>query len=163
MDIMIRRIGAVPVRMAPPEIFESMQRGTIDAAMLPYQSVLSYDLTNLLRAGTSGVDFGTIALTYSIGENKWRQLPEDVKKALLQAAETISRSGCDKVDAAEAAATDKARSTGMKLVRFDTADQKQFETIFSGVREDWAKDLDKRGKPGSAILAEFMSALRGTK
>lgn len=161
MDIMIRQLGAVPVRMAPPEIYESMQRGTIDAAMLPYQSVLSYDLTNLLKAGTTGVDFGTIALTYSISENRWRQLPEDVKKALLQAAETISRTGCAKVDATEAAAVEKTKSAGMKLVSFDAADQKRFQQTFDSVRRDWAKDLDKRGKPGTDVLNAFTNAVRG--
>lgn len=161
MDIMVRRTGAVPVRMPPPEIFESMQRGTIDAAMLPYQSVLSYDLTNLLKAGTTGVDFGTIALTYSIGENRWRQLPEPVKEALLQAAETVSKSGCAKIDAAEAKAVEQIKKAGMKLVSFSDADQKEFERIFGTVRADWAKDLDQRGKPGSAVLEAFTTAVRG--
>lgn len=161
MDLMIRLIGAVPVRMAPPEIYESMQRGTIDAAMLPYQSVLAYDLTNLLKAGTTGVDFGTIALTYSIGETKWRQLPRDVQAALLLAAETVSKRGCAKVDAAEAAAITRIQGAGMKLVAFDVADRAAFDKAFAAVREDWAKDLDRRGKPGTAVLGEFVKAVRG--
>lgn len=163
MDIMLRRIGAVPVRMPPPEIFESMQRGTIDAAMLPYQSVLSYDLTNLLKAGTRGVDFGTIALTYSIGEARWRKLPGDVQQALLQAAEAVSKSGCAKVDAAEASAVEQVKAAGMKVVVMSKADEQAFDGIFAGVRDEWARELDRRGKPGSTVLGEFMKALRGPK
>jgi TRAP-type C4-dicarboxylate transport system substrate-binding protein len=44
MDATARAFGAVPVRMAAPEIYESLSRGTIDGMLLPHASVLSYDL-----------------------------------------------------------------------------------------------------------------------
>ena len=43
MDLMMRSIGGVPVRMAAPEIYESLTRGTLDGLIFSYQSSVSYD------------------------------------------------------------------------------------------------------------------------
>ncbi len=35
---------------------------------------------------------------------------------------------------------------------FGLDDKKVFDTAFKAVAEDWVKDIDKRGKPGSEVL-----------
>ena len=68
MDLMMRSIGGVPVRMAAPEIYESLTRGTLDGMIFSYQSSVSYDFGKILKSGTEGLNFGTAIFTYSIGE-----------------------------------------------------------------------------------------------
>ena len=87
MDLMMRSIGGVPVRMAAPEIYESLTRGTLDGLIFSYQSSASYDFGKLLKSGTEGLNFGTAIFTYSIGELKFKSLPENVRKALVEAGE----------------------------------------------------------------------------
>ena len=159
MDLMVRSIGAVPVRMAAPEIYESMSRGTLDGAVLSYQSVTSYDLNRLIKSGTVGLNFGTAVITYMMGETKWRSLPEDIRKVLTEAGETATREGCKRLEAVERIATEKVRAAGMKDISFGEADRASFAKAFETVAEDWAKDLDKRGKPGTEVAAAFKAAL----
>jgi TRAP-type C4-dicarboxylate transport system substrate-binding protein len=159
MDLMVRSLGGVPVRMAAPEIWESMSRGTLDGAVMSYQSVTSYDLGKLLKSGTVGLNFGTAIVTYAIGETKWRSLPEDVRKALADAGEAATREGCKRLSEAEATATEKVRTAGMKVITFDEADKATFTKAFVAVAEDWAKDLDHRGRPGTELMKAFKTAL----
>jgi TRAP-type C4-dicarboxylate transport system substrate-binding protein len=163
MDLMVRSIGAVPVRMAAPEIWESMSRGTLDGAVLSYQSVTSYDLNKLIKSGTVGLNFGTAVITYSIGEAKWRSLPEDVRKVLAEAGEAATREGCKRLEAVERTATEKVRAAGMKEISFDEADRAAFAKAFAAVAEDWAKDLDRRGKPGTEVEKAFKAALESAR
>src|SRR5467141_297038 len=65
MDLMMRSIGGVPVRMAAPEIYESLTRGTLDGLIFSYQSSVSYDFGKILKSGTEGLNFGTAIFTYS--------------------------------------------------------------------------------------------------
>ena len=51
MDLMMRSIGGVPVRMAAPEIYESLTRGTLDGLIFSYQSSVSYDFGKILKSG----------------------------------------------------------------------------------------------------------------
>lgn len=159
MDLMVRSLGAVPVRMAAPEIWESMSRGTLDGAVLSYQSVTSYDLTKLLKSGTVGLNFGTAIITYAIGEAKWRSLPEDVRKALTEAGEAATREGCKRLEDIERSATEKVKAAGMKEISFSDADKAVFAKAFATTAEDWARELDRRGKPGSEVEKAFQAAL----
>jgi TRAP-type C4-dicarboxylate transport system substrate-binding protein len=159
MDLMMRSIGGVPVRMAAPEIYESLTRGTLDGIIFSYQSSVSYDFGKLLKSGTEGLNFGTAIFTYSMGEMKFKSLPPNVQKALVDAGEQITREGCKRFEDGEKAATDKIKSQGMKVINFSDEDKKQFDTAFKAVAEDWVKDVNKRGKPGTEVFKAFTDAL----
>jgi len=159
MDLMMRSIGGVPVRMAAPEIYESLTRGTLDGVIFSYQSSVSYDFGKLLKSGTEGLNFGTAIFTYSIGETKFKSLPANVQKALVEAGEQVTREGCKRFEDGEKAATEKIKSQGMKVINFSDADKKQFDVAFKAVAEDWVKDINKRGKPGTEVFKAFTDAL----
>jgi TRAP-type C4-dicarboxylate transport system substrate-binding protein len=163
MDLMMRAIKGVPVRMAAPEIYESMTRGTLDGVVLSYQSAASYDLGKLLKSGTSGMNFGTAMITYSIGETKWKSLPENVRKVLTEVGEQTTREGCKRFEEGEKAAAAKVQSQGMTVIKFSDADNKEFAAAFAHVADTWAKDTDKRGKPGSEVLKAFTAAVAESK
>jgi len=159
MDLMMRSIGGIPVRMAAPEIYESLTRGTLDGLIFSYQSSVSYEFGKMLKSGTEGQNFGTAILTYSMGEAKFKSLPENVRKALVEAGEQTTREGCKRFEDGEKAATDKIKSQGMKVINFGSDDKKVFDAAFKSVAEDWVKDLDKRGKPGTEVFKAFTEAL----
>lgn len=159
MDLMMRSIGGVPVRMAAPEIYESLTRGTLDGIIFSYQSSVSYDFGKILKSGTENLNFGTAIFTYSIGETKFKSLPDNVRKALVEAGEQTTREGCKRFEEGEKQAAEKIKSQGMKLINFSADDKKQFETAFKAVAEDWVKDINKRGKPGAEVFKAFTDAL----
>ena len=159
MDLMMRAIKGVPVRMSAPEIYESITRNTIDGIVLSYQSSVSYDLGKLLKSGTVGMNYGTAVFIYGIGENKWKTLPENVKKAMTQAGEQVTREGCKRFEDGEKAAAEKIKSQGMKVIAFSDADKKFFNDAFAGVADEWVKETDKRGKPATETLKAFKAAL----
>jgi len=163
MDLMMRAIKGVPVRMAAPEIYESLSRGTLDGAIFSYQSSVSYELGKLLKSGTEGLNFGTAIFTYSIGEAKFKTLPENVRKALIEAGEQTTREGCKRFEDGEKAAAEKIKSQGMKVIEFGPEDKKSFADAFKVVAEDWVKDLDKRGKPGTEVFKAFTDAVNANR
>src|SRR5476651_2284370 len=159
MDLMMRSIGGVPVRMAAPEIYESLTRGTLDGVIFSYQSSVSYDFGKIMKSGTERLNFGTAILTYSMGEAKFKSLPENVRKALVDAGEQTTREGCKRFEDGEGAATEKMKAQGMKVIAFGPDDSKVFDTAFKNVAEDWVKDIDKRGKSGTEVFKAFTEAL----
>jgi len=159
-DLTVRSLSAVSVRMAPPEVYESMQRGTIDGALFPIASVISYDLTNLIKSGNSTVNFGGIVLTYSISETKWKALSPDIQKIIQDEADKAVLSGCKKLDAAQGEGIKKIEAAGGKFFEFSADDTAKLDVVFDDVRKDWAAQLDKRGKPGSETLNAWTAAIK---
>ena len=163
MDLMMRSIKGVPVRMAAPEVYESLSRGTLDGIIFSYQSSVSYSFGKLLKSGTEGLNFGTAIFTYSMGEAKWKSLPDNVRKVLAHAGEQVTREGCKRFEEDEKAATEKIKSQGMKVIEFSAVDKKVFNDAFSHVSQDWAQELDKRGKPGTEVFKAFTAAVAASR
>jgi TRAP-type C4-dicarboxylate transport system substrate-binding protein len=163
MDLMMRSIKGIPVRMAAPEVYESLSRGTLDGLIFSYQSSVSYDFGKLLKSGTVGLNFGTAIMTYSMGDAKWKSLPENIRKALTEAGEQTTREACKRFEDGEKAAAEKIKAQGMKVIEFGADDKKVFADAFKTVSEDWVKDLDGRGKPGSEVYKAFTEAVTANR
>jgi TRAP-type C4-dicarboxylate transport system substrate-binding protein len=160
LDLMMRSIKAVPIRMSPPEIYESMSRGTLDGALLGYQSAVSYDLIGLLKTGTLNEPLSSVVITYSISAAKWKALPEAVQKVLAEEGERITKESCAKFAEAEEQALAKAKEKGIKLIKFSPDDEKTMKSVFDAVSQDWTSGLDSRGKPGTEALKVWNEALK---
>lgn len=159
MDATVRAFGGVPVRMSAPEIYESLSRGTIDGMLIPYASVLSYDLAGLTKYSTTDENFGSAVLTYIIGEAKWKKLAPDVQAAIQKAGEATTRRACEMTDKDVQSDIGKIRAKGASMAPFPAGEKQAVSTISSGIAKEWAEGLDKRGKPGSEVLAAYRKAL----
>lgn len=158
-DLTVRKVGAVPIRMETADIYQALTRGTIDGALLSYASILAYKIPGLVKAGTFGQNLGTGVIAYAISRAKWDKLPPDIQKILAEAGETATRKACASFDAGVAGDVEKLRQAGVTLVRLPDADQTALAKAMSGVANEWAAELDARGKPGSDVLTAFTKAL----
>lgn len=160
MDGTVRKFGGVPVRMAAPELYESLSRGTVDGMLFPYASLISYDLAGITKYGTTGENFGSAVLTYVMSESRWKKLSPEIQKAMLEAGEKATQRACSMTDKDTVADIEKIRQKGVTFVHFDGADRKIIDENMAAVNEQWAKTLDGRGKPGSEVLKAFRAELK---
>jgi TRAP-type C4-dicarboxylate transport system substrate-binding protein len=158
-DLTLRKFGMVPVRMAPPEIYEALSRGTIDGTVLSFVSVESYKLTEIVKSATVGQNFGAVVTTYSMSDARWQRIPKEMQEVLTKAGDDIIGSSCTTFDRQEASAVGRLEAAGVKLIRFDQADQAKIDAANDEIAAEWAKTMDQRGKPGSAALKAFRAAL----
>jgi len=163
MDLTLLKLGAVPIRVGPTDIYEGMSRGTLDGALLAYQSAVAYHLAPLMKSGTLGQDFGTVAVTFSIRLKTWNALPPDIQESLSRVGQSLSRQACEKFDKAEQESIAEVRALGVHLVTPATNDHADLDAAFAQVRTDWAKRLDARGKAGTEIVKAFEDAAEAAK
>jgi TRAP-type C4-dicarboxylate transport system substrate-binding protein len=155
----IQRVGAVPVQIPTPEVREALSRGTVDGINFVYTSLFPYDLNPLVKTGTTDVNFGGWISSYIINDRKWKSLPADVQKVMTTLAEKYSRQNCEKVMADDVRDRDRLVQGGMSLLRLTDAEKAEFQEKTRDVAEQWAADLDKRGRPGSVVLKEYRDQL----
>jgi TRAP-type C4-dicarboxylate transport system substrate-binding protein len=159
-DLTLRSVGAVPIRMAAPEAYESLSRGTLDGLLFPLESVISYGLDKLVRHATDGTGFGSFVVAFSINQSVWNSLTPDVQKAMNDAAEELEPKMCREVDAEEVQARKHLEDSGVKFEPLSLETRQTFKSLLNGVGTTWAADLDARGKNGTAVLNEFEAALK---
>jgi TRAP-type C4-dicarboxylate transport system substrate-binding protein len=158
-ELALKTLKAVPVQIPSPEINEALSRGTVDGALLPLASVPSYGLDTVAKYFTVGENFGSFVANYVISERKWKALAPNVRKALEQIGEEMSRRGCEVADREEQANVKKLEQAGVKRVTLPASDRAALQAMQTAVGKDWAAVLDKRGKPGSEILKAFTGGL----
>lgn len=163
MDATVRAFGGVPVRMSAPEIYESLSRGTIDGMLIPYASVISYDLAGLTKFSTTQENFGSAVLTYIISEAKFKKQAPEVQEAIVKAGEAATKRACEMTDKDVESDIGKIRAKGAAMGPFPAGEKQAVATISSGIAKEWAESLDKRGKPGSGVLAAYRQALAEVK
>src|SRR5882757_900081 len=151
-DLTLRAIGAVPVRMAAPEAYESLSRGTMDGLLFPLESVVAYGADKLVKYSTDGIGFGSFVVSYSISEAAWKKLSPDIQKVMVEVAEEIVPAACRDVQKADEVTKKTLEAAG---VRFETLQPQKFKELLKGVAKTWAEGLDSRGKRGSDALREF--------
>jgi TRAP-type C4-dicarboxylate transport system substrate-binding protein len=159
-ELALRELGAVPVQIPSPEVYQALTRGTIDGALWPYTSVYSYHTEDAYHSASIGENFGSFVVTYVINESKWKSLPPDVQKAITETSEDTLKVGCKVADAEDAEVAGKLKTAGWDIVKFSDADHAALVEKMRKIDTDWAAALDKRGKAGSATLEAFQAALK---
>jgi TRAP-type C4-dicarboxylate transport system substrate-binding protein len=160
-DLTVRALGAVPVRMAAPDAYESLSRGTMDGLLFPMDSVVAYSLDKLVKHATEGVSFGSFIVAYSINQSVWDKLPDDVKKAMDEASEAITPKACAEVDKEQDTTRQQMKEGGVSFDPLPDATRSEIKDKLKGVAQEWAAGLDGRGKQASAALKEFEALLAG--
>ena len=158
MDLTLRTLGAVPVRMAAPEIRESLMRGTIDGSVGPHGSAKPYGLDTTFKHSTAGASFGGFVFTYSISLKKWNELAPDLQKALAAAGDATTKSFCATADQQEQAALKAMEAAGMKAWRLSAAEKNELSKRLAPVHDDWASRLEERKLAGKDVLQAFRAA-----
>ena len=151
-DLTLRALGAVPVRMAAPDAYESLSRGTMDGLLFPLESVVAYGADKLVKFSTDGIGFGSFVVSYSISDAAWNKLTPEIQKAMIDVAEEIVPSACRDVQNADETTKKALEAAG---VRFESLQPQKFKELLTGVAKTWAEGLDARGKRGSEALREF--------
>jgi TRAP-type C4-dicarboxylate transport system substrate-binding protein len=159
-DEAARRLGAVPIQMFVAELFLSLQRGTVDGRFGEFGSVMANKTEGVLKYSTVGARVGGFASVTVIGDKVWKGLPADVQAAMVKAGETTSQNFCTKEDAhGPEIAKDLETEHGWTVHDLSPDERRQWQEELAPVQQQWADELDRRGKPGSEILATFRKTL----
>lgn len=157
----IKKLGGVPVAVPGPETREAISRGTVDAIAFPIGSIKPYDLAPHIKTATQGTNFGAFVATWMISQSKYDSLPEDVQTALTEAGAAATKNGCEATDASAGDDKQFVADQGVTFVDLPPEDLKKLEATMATVGDEWAAELDQRGKPGTEILKAFRAALGG--
>lgn len=162
-ELAMRKLDAVPVRMAGPEIRESLSRGTLDGIVFPWASLASYDLTPMVKYSTTRQHFGAVPFNYVMNEAKWKSLPPNVQKAISEAGEEVTRATCAKIDDETGKLAAKLTAAGITVVEFPPAEQQRIAELMKDIGPEWAKGIDQQGKPGTEVLKTFQEAVKSLR
>ncbi|MDD5245214.1 MAG: C4-dicarboxylate TRAP transporter substrate-binding protein [Syntrophorhabdaceae bacterium] len=162
MNKAMKMLGATPVAMPLPEVYEALERGTIDAVTgLPYHLVAAFKMQeaakNLINPGLGCYASGG----YFMNLNTWNKLPDDIKKIALQLNQEFPDVAIKMQADLHKKTTDtllKAKCNIYSLPANEVAKWKAI--LIPSIYDDWMKDMASKGLPGKETLQKYQELVK---
>jgi TRAP-type C4-dicarboxylate transport system substrate-binding protein len=155
----IKSWGATPVNMPSPEIYDALQKGVIDGALLPYSAIADFNLYDAMGYVTEG-NFNTAGFYVMANKESWSKIsPEDQQAIKELAGQRMSQMAGKAFDQRAAEAKQKSIEAGIEIIELDEAELNKFKEASQGVTEAWMKKMEERGVNGAAMVEDIQSML----
>ncbi len=152
---MLGKLGATPVGMPVPSVPESVSKGVIDGAVIPWEVTLPLKMSELT---TNHAGFATAPGLYSanfvmtMNKAKYESLPDDLKAILdANSGPEVSATFGAAMDALDIQGRAKAEATDNTITDLD-AERDEWIEASKGVEADWIAEMDAKGEDGAALV-----------
>ena len=160
---LITNLGAVPVTLAPAELYMALQTGTVDGVIMPNYTIGTLNLWDVAK-GLMGPPFGQVAGDMYVNLEVYNGLSDDLKEIVEEAAEDAMHHYLETL------------STKMDEI-LELAEREHGVTMITLADEEYAKILEAAApildqtaarSPGSAKIIQLMreylaeKGIRGT-
>ncbi|MGY6709244.1 MAG: TRAP transporter substrate-binding protein [Rhizobiaceae bacterium] len=151
---LLQELGAEPVGMPAPQIYESVQRGVIDGYMLTWEAAKSFRASEVSDNHTN---FGFYSLAFVTAMNKslYEGLPEEAKAAIDANSgmewSLVAGRGYDSAD--EVALAEIGQNSTIHEI--PEAERGEWEAAAERAREIYLEELEAAGLPGREVYEQF--------
>jgi len=143
--------GASPTVISSSEMYQALERGTIDGVHTGVSSIVERKLYEVLTDMTGGPNFRITFLTQILGASPkfWNELPDDTRAAILEAAKVANEFGRQDSEQNDAEYTKQVQELGVKLTEVSAEDGKRFKDQVQPVYDNY---VAAAGEIGQKIL-----------
>lgn len=136
----IRALGGSPVSLSSAELYEALERGTIDGMVSYMGTVISRDLQNVLKYGTEA-HFGDYSVDPYANVHWYDSLPATTREALQAGGKAIAEDGtAHEVSIHENEYRSRIEDSGVEIITLDDAQTERFRQATQPVLQ-WWKDM----------------------
>ena len=155
----IKAGGGIPVSTTGGEMYEALQRKTIDARILSFEAAQRFKTYEVAKY-MSKIEMGCIAgvSMFTINKRKWDTLSKEHQKIILEEGDKAGRWEAQAMKDDDLKFQKYLKGKGVIIVDFSPEDREKWKNS-AGVQKiagDWAATMEKQGLPGKKTLAVFL-------
>lgn len=157
--IMFERLGAVPVNIAMTEVYEGLQRGSLDCAYLSVEGAGFLKIGEVAKYWST-INLGAIAAYSSfVSADKYESWSDEFKQILEEAADVAEAYEKEEFARLEEATLESADELGVKVVEFE--DQDKLGEVVPDLLGEWEADMCKRDQCDAAqsVVADIRKVM----
>ena len=154
-------LGGEPIGMPVPQVPESLSRGVIDGALLPWEVTVPLRVAELVSSHTGFEgDRGFYTSTFLLAMNpqSYANLPADLQAVIddnsISSSCEESRLAGQNMDEADVPGEALAREQGNSVVMIPAEEVSAWQEALQPVIDQWVATMDGAGLDGAAMLQE---------
>lgn len=148
-----------------PTAYEPLQKGVIDGAVLTWDTMDIFGLSELIKYVTLPAQFFLTPAFQAMNLNVWNSLPADIQKAIMSQSGlegSYNVSMCNK--GSQELLLGIMKEKGYKfeeMITLSPQEVARWEEIGGKpIRDKWVADIEAKGLPGRAVLDELFSLVK---
>lgn len=158
---LLEALGATPVGMPMPSVPDSLAKGVIDGALIPWEVTIPLRVHEIVKNHTTfGGDRSLYVgfLVFAMNKQKYDSLPADLKAIIdKNSGPEVSRQAGRVLDEADARAIEVARKRGNNIVVLDPAEVDRWKQASQKVYQSWISRMKEKGIDGKALVDDVNS------
>lgn len=140
----IKALGGSPVSMSSAELYEALERGTIDGMVSYMGTVISRDLQDIVKYGIEA-HFGAYSVDAYCNADWHQGLSDATRDALRAGSEVYAAEGTQNlIDVHTASYRPLIEESDMELITLDEAAIEKFRSATAGVVDWWKSTIGDR-------------------
>ena len=156
---MIETLGATPVGMPVPSVPDSLSKGVIDGATVPWEVTTPLKIAELVNTHTQFAGNRSLCVGLFItimNKAKYESLPPDLKKVIDDNSGNETSKWAGKVqNDGDAPGLEVAKKRGNAIVTLDAAETARWRKAAEPVVEWWISDMKSKGIDGKVLVDDW--------
>ena len=155
-------LGATTVGMPVPAIPESLSKGVVDGAVIPWEVTGALKVAELVGNHTEfeGNAIYTTTFIFAMNKEKYESLPDDLKAVIdAQSGAEFSRMAGTQMQADDGPSRDLAVDLGNTIITVSAEGAEAWRAAADATTAEWISEMDEKGIDGTALLARAKELL----
>ena len=163
-NALLAALGATPVGMPVPQMAESLSRGVIDGALVPWEVVpatKTHELTKFHASAAGDYAMTTATMILVMNKKRYDSLPADLKKVIdNNSGRETSAWIAAEFKKADAVGRKAAEAHGNVIYAISDDEIAKWKKATESVAQDWIKQMTEQGLNGQALHDEAASLVK---
>jgi TRAP-type C4-dicarboxylate transport system substrate-binding protein len=151
----LEALGAIPIDMPANQIYNNLDRGVIDASMIPMSAALDFKLIEVVKYFTIDVPLGRSPFLVAMNAARYERLPANLKKVIDDTTGlSLSLKGADTYDKKNDEAVAEARKT-REVISVSPEEHKRWQAAFRPLIQREVESGEKAGLPARGLVGAY--------
>ena len=153
-------LGAQCVNMNMQDVYIALQRGTLDAGVTGFASVMGYKWMEVAKYPIDIGLMGGYVSIFIMNKGKWNKLSSETQTEWTKINEKHAKVLYSLFDKFEVVGRSKWPAAGKELVVFPAAEKAKLAEKLVPVWQSWIDRMEKDGKPGKEIYKTYVATMK---
>lgn len=148
----VKALGATPIPIETPDLYDSLKRGVIEGALLPLETLKGFKTGELIKYVTASWRIGSAYCFYVVmNKPKWDSLPPDVQKVIAEFSKEFIERWTVEWNNIDIEGKEFSMKQGGRIESVPDADSPKWIKAVQPVIDDYKKDLISKGHKAGDI------------
>ena len=148
----VKALGATPIPIETPDLYDSLKRGVIEGALLPLETLKGFKTGEVQKYVTASWKVGSAYCFYVLmNKQKWDSLPADVKKVINEFSKEFTERWAVEWNNIDIEGREYFTKQGGQIIPISDAESARWIKAAQPVIDDYKKDLISKGYKAKEI------------